>query len=93
MTALGKKMISNARKTRARLEAGGKLRVHKPAMKRDEFLSQYREFLTKGYGDPCPDVCPGCPTCAAWALYNAVAMSIVEDDKAEQAVKAFEEGR
>jgi hypothetical protein len=53
-------------------------RMHKRT--RDEFLSQYREFNTEHWGERCPDAEPGCPVCMAWALYDAVAMTLVVDD-------------
>jgi putative transcriptional regulator len=51
MSTLGKRIISNARKTRMRLEAGGKLRVHEPVdvktirqrlhMTQDDFAAKF----------------------------------------------------
>ncbi len=43
------------------------------------FLHIYREFNTQWWGPRCRENEPGCPICVAWALYDAVAMTIVED--------------
>ena len=52
-------------------------------MSRTEFLEVYRDFITKWWGLRCSEASPGCIVCAAWALHDAVAMSLYEDDEGE----------
>lgn len=35
------------------------------------FLSSYRDFILRYYGDRCPDYAVGCPCCKAWGRYDA----------------------
>jgi hypothetical protein len=41
-----------------------------------KFLSDMREYLTRHYGERCPDRQPGCKVCQMWAVYDLTEISI-----------------
>ena len=52
---------------------------------RENFLSDYRRFITEHWGPRCDTQEPGCCVCVAWALYDTIAVSFFEDDEIDSA--------
>ena len=45
---------------------------------RKEFMAQFTRYITKHYGERCPEVSGGCCLCAVWAAYDLVDALLVD---------------
>lgn len=48
------------------------------ARDRAAFMKSFADFITKNYGERCPEVCGGCGTCGMWAAYDLVNALVID---------------